>query len=123
MERRHEISDEDWERVKDQLPGKPGDPGRTAVDNRLFLNAVLWIARTGCPWRDLPERFGEWNSVFQRFNRWSKRSVWSRLLKFWQAPDLEYLMVDSTIVRVHQHASGASAEKKSTKRLAARVAV
>lgn len=118
--RRHEISDEAWDRLKDALPGKVGDPGRTAEDNRLFLNAVLWIARTGAPWRDLPERFGVWNSVFQRFNRWCKRGVWQRVLKAWQDPDLECLMLDSTIIRAHQHAAGASEQKKRKKRSAGR---
>jgi transposase len=105
--RRHEISDEQWDKVKDLLPGKPGDPGRMAEDNRNFLNAVLWIAKTGAPWRDLPERFGPWNSVFQRFNRWAKRGVWARLLEAWKDPDLECLMLDSTVIRAHQHAAGA----------------
>ena len=118
--RRHEISDDQWNRIKDFLPGKAGDPGRTAVDNRLFINAVLWIARTGVPWRDLPERFGEWNSVFQRFNRWCKRGVWARLLELWKDPDLEYLMLDSTIIRAHQHAAGASKKGDPIKRWAAR---
>lgn len=104
--RRHEMSDEQWEKVADLLPGKASDPGRTAVDNRLFLNAVLWIAKTGAPWRDLPERFGEWNSVFQRFNRWCKRGVWQAVLNAWKDPDLECLMLDSTIIRAHQHAAG-----------------
>ena len=76
--RRFELSDEQWVRVKGLLPGKEGDPGRAAEDNRLFLDAVLWIARTGAPWRDLPERFGRWNSVFTRFNRWSVKGVWQR---------------------------------------------
>ena len=119
--RRHEITDEQWERIKDLLPGKAGDPGRTAADNRLFLNAVFWIARTGVPWRDLPERFGEWNSVFQRFNRWCKRGVWARLLAVWQDPDLECLMLDSTIIRAYQHAAGALKKGATTKRWAARV--
>jgi transposase len=61
------------------LPGKPGDPGRSGADNRLFVEAVLWLARTGSPWRDLPEIFGNWNSVFVRFSRWSKDGVWDRL--------------------------------------------
>ena len=108
--RRHEISDEQWEKIKDLLPGKPGDPGRTAEDNRAFIHAVLWIAKTGAPWRDMPERFGVWNSVFQRFNRWAKRGVWGRLLQAWQ--DLECLMLDSTVIRAHQHAAGA--RKKGT---------
>lgn len=63
--RRHEVGEEQWAKIKDFLPGKVSDPGRTAEDNRLFVNAVLWIAKTGVPWRDLPERFGKWNSVFQ----------------------------------------------------------
>ena len=115
--RRHEISDELWERIKDLLPGKSGDPGRTGRNNRLFVNAVLWIARTGAPWRDLPGRFGEWNTVFQRFNRWCKRGVWKRLLELWKDPDLECLMLDSTIIRAHQHAAGGPGQKKGAKLL------
>ena len=120
--RRHEITDEQWERIKDFLPGKESDPGRTAADNRLFINAVFWIARTGVPWRDLPERFGEWNSVFQRFNRWCKRGVWARLWEVWKDPDLECLMLDSTIIRAHQHAAGAVKKGITMKRWAGRVA-
>ena len=119
--RRHEISDEQWDKVKDLLPGKPGDPGRTAEDNRRFLNAVLWIAKTGAPWRDLPERFGPWNSVFQRFNRWAKHGVWARLLEAWKDPDLECLMLDSTVIRAHQHAAGAR-KKGATRPSGVRVA-
>ncbi len=70
--RRYEITDEQWERIMDLLPGKSGDAGRTGKDNRCFVNGVLWIARSGAPWRDLPERYGKRNSVFTRFNRWSK---------------------------------------------------
>jgi transposase len=118
--RRHEISDEHWAKIEDLLPGKACDRGRTAEDNRLFINAVLWIARTGAPWRDLPERFGAWNSVFQRFNRWCKRGVWGKLLEIWQEPDLEHMMLDSTIIRAHQHAAGALKKKKRTKLSAGR---
>lgn len=108
MRRRHELADEQWLKIEPHLPGRAADPGRTGEDNRLFLNAVLWIAKTGAPWRDLPERFGNWNSVFQRFNRWCKRGVWQRLLKILGGdPDLEHLLLDSTIVRAHQHAAGA----------------
>jgi len=74
--RRHEIADEPWGRIKDFLPGQPDDPGVTASDNRRFVNAVLWIAKTGAPWRDLPERFGNWNSIWRRFDRWSAKGVW-----------------------------------------------
>lgn len=113
--RRYELSDEEWERIEPLVPGKEGDPGVHGQDNRRFVNAVIWIARTSAPWRDLPERFGEWNSVYQRFNRWSKSGVWGRVLKAVQSPDLEALMLDSTIVRAHQHAAGGS-EKKGTRR-------
>jgi transposase len=105
--RRHEIKDEDWDRIKDMLPGRPGDPGVTAKDNRLFLNAVLWIAKTGAPWRDLPERFGPWNSAWKRFDRWAKKGVWGRVFGALQDPDLEWMILDSTVVRAHQHAAGA----------------
>ena len=113
--RRHEIKDEDWERVKDRLPGQPGDPGVTAKDNRLFINAVLWIAKTGAPWRDLPERFGPWGSVWKRFDRWAKKGVWQRVFEALRDPDLEWMIIDSTVVRAHQHAAGA--EKKGSMRI------
>jgi transposase len=106
MLRRHEIKDEDWDRIKDLLPGQPGDPGVTAKDNRLFINAVLGIAKTGAPWRDLPERFGHWNSVWRRFDRWARKGVWQRVFETLQDPDLEWLLIDSTVVRAHQHAAG-----------------
>ena len=105
--RRFELSDEQWKRVEGLLPGRPGSPGRRGDDNRLFLEAVLWIARTGAPWRDLPERFGESNSVFQRFNRWAKKGVWQRVFDALQDPDLEWVMLDATIIRAHVHAAGA----------------
>ena len=93
-----------------KVPGKETDPGRTA-DNRLFVHAVLWIARSGAPWRDLPERFGEWNSVYVRFNRWAKKGVWKRVFEELQEPDrtanrLDWIMTDSTIIRAHQHSAG-----------------
>jgi putative transposase len=101
------LPDHVWERMRPHLPGKPGDPGRTGVDNRLFVEAVLWMARTGGPWRDLLDIFGNWNSIFVRFSRWSKDGVWDRLfVAMADDPDFEYIMVDSTIVRAHQHAAG-----------------
>ena len=119
--RRFELSDEQWQRVESLLPGQPGSPGRSGDNNRLFLEAVLWIVRTGTPWRDLPERFGDWNSVFQRFNRWSKKGVWQRVFDALQEPDLEWLMLDATIVRAHVHAAGAR-KKAGISSLAGRVA-
>ena len=102
------LSDGQWERVAPVLPGKPGDPGRSGADNRLFLEAVLWVARTGVPWRDLPPAFGNWNSVFQRFRRWAKKGVFERIFQALSGdPDFEYVMIDGTIVRVHQHGTGA----------------
>ena len=97
-----------WERIAPLLPGKPGDPGRSAADNRRFLEAVLWIARTGAPWRDLPEQFGRWNSVFRRFRRWTLKGVFERVFRSLSGdPDFEYAIIDGTIVRVHQHGTGA----------------
>lgn len=101
------ISDERWHRLAPLLPGKASDPGRTARDNRLFIDAVLWIARTGAPWPALPAHFGKYNSVFQRFNRWAKNGVWERIFDALQEPDTEWLLLDSTTVRAHQHAAGA----------------
>jgi transposase len=117
--RRHEIKDEDWARIRDMLPGQPGDPGVTAKDNRLFVNAVLWIARTGAPWRDLPERFGPWGSVWKRFDRWARKGVWRRVFEVLLDPDLEWLIIDSTVVRAHQHAAGACKKGAPTRPWAA----
>ena len=102
------LSDSQWARVANLLPGKDGDPGRSARDNREFLEAVLWIARTGAPWRDLPDEFGLWNSVFQRFRRWANKGVFERVFKVLSADaDFEYLLIDGTIVRLHQQGAGA----------------
>jgi transposase len=110
--RRHAISDADWDRIKHLLPGQKGHRGVTAKDNRLFIDAVLSIAKTGVPWRDLPERFGNWNSAWRRFDRWGTNGTWERVFKELQDPDLEALLIDSTIVRAHPCAAGA--EKKAT---------
>ncbi len=105
--KRHRLSDAQWQRIAPLVCGKPGDPGRHGEDNRRFVEAVLWLGRTGAPWRDLPAEFGEWNSVFRRFSRWAKRGVWSRILEqVSQDPDLESLIIDATIIRAHQHAAG-----------------
>ena len=119
---RHAISDENWERIKDLLPGQEGDPGVTAKDNRLFIDAVLWLAKTGAQWRDLPERFGKWNSVWRRLDRWASKGVWEKVLRALQDPDLEWLLLDSTVIRAHQHAAGAKKGGLKPKRLAVRAA-
>lgn len=102
---RHTLSDEQFARIAHLLPGKDGDRGRTAASNKRFLEAVLFVAHNGGRWRNLPERFGKWNSVFVRFNRWSKKGIWRRLFESVQEADLEWLMVDSTIMRAHQDAT------------------
>ena len=105
---RYVLTDAQWAKMAPHCLGKPGDPGRRGADNRLFVEGVLWIARTGSPWRDLPASFGKWNSVFRRFRDWVKADVFKRLFDAVSAePDMEYAMVDATIVKVHRHGQGA----------------
>ena len=104
MVSRYRLRDDQWVRIKELLPGKASDRGVTACDNRLFVEAVLWIARTGAPWRDLPETYGHWHRVYVRYNRWSRKGVWLQIMASLATDaDLEHLMVDGSIVRVHQH--------------------
>ena len=106
MVKRYELSDEQWERICKLLPGKAGDPGRTAQDNRRFVNAVLWVLRSGARWSDLPERYGKWKSVHTRFARWAKKGAWERVFATLVADRRnEYLMLDTTLVRAHQQAA------------------
>ncbi len=102
------ISDAQWAKMEPLCPGKKSDPGRTGKDTRVFLEAVLWIARTDSPWRDLPSEFGNWSSVFQRFRRWVKADVFKQIFDaVSDVPDMEYAMIDGTIVNVHCHGQGA----------------
>jgi transposase len=117
MGRRHEVSDADWERIADLLPGRPGQHGGVAEDNRRFVNAVLYVAKTGIPWRDLPERLGNWNSQWRRFDRWAKAGRFAAVAAALADPDLDVLILDSTVVRAHACAAGS---KKSGTGLAAR---
>ena len=115
--RRFALRDDQWERIKDLLPGREGHVGANAKDNRLFVEAVLWRYRCGAPWRDLPERFGDWNNTHRRFSRWAKTGVWEQIFKHLAAdPDNEYAMIDSTIVRAHQHSAGAVKKGVATRR-------
>lgn len=108
LEQRFVVTDRLWQRLEAHLPGKASDAGATAHDNRLFLEAVFWRVRTGSPWRDLPAAFGHWNSQFRRFRRWAQTGVFDRLFNAMSDdPDLEYALIDGTIVSVHQKASGA----------------
>jgi transposase len=117
MGRRHEIADADWDRIKGLLPGQPGQHGGIAEDNRRFINAVLYVARTGIPWRDLPERYGNWNSQWRRFDRWAEAGRFAALAAVLRDPDLDVLILDSTVIRAHPCAAGA---KKNGTGLAAR---
>ena len=95
-----------WKRLEPLLPGKAGDPGRTAADNRLFVDGVLWVLRSGAHWCDLPERYGKWKSLHQRFARWAKAGVWEQIFEaLTDDADNEYLMIDTTLVRAHQQAA------------------
>lgn len=114
------LRDDQYARIAPLLPGKPGDRGVTAANNRLFVEAVLWLARTGAPWRDLPAEFGSWNSVYRRFGRWADNGVWQRVFdELSKDADFEDIFIDSTVVRAHQHAAGA-AKKTALRRLADR---
>jgi transposase len=104
---RHAVSDADWDRIKHLLPTRG-----PAADNRLFVDAILYVARTGVPWRDLPGRFGNWNSAWRRFDRWARAGVWQRVFEALQDPDLEWLILDSTVIRARPCAAGA--KKKRT---------
>ncbi len=102
------LTDAQWEKMRPFCLSKPGERGRTGGDARLFVEAVLWIARTSSPWRDLPPLFGKWNSVFKRFRDWVRADVFKRLFEAASdEPDMEHAMVDATIVRVHRHGQGA----------------
>jgi len=108
MTRRYALRDDQWERIKDLLPGRDGAVGVTAKDNRLFVEAVLYRYRAGIPWRDLPERFGDYRVIHTRFSRWTTTGVWQRMFQALSADaDNEYAMLDATIVRAHQHSAGA----------------
>src|ERR687886_1648314 len=116
--KRGDLTDEQWERLQPLLPPQKPKTGRPNEEHRRIINGILWIDRTGAPWRDLPERYGPWRTVASRFYRWRKAGVWERVLKALQRRkdaqgeldwDTHYL--DATIVRAHQHAAGA---KKGT---------
>ncbi len=111
---RHDLTDRQWERLKSLLPPQKPPIGRPNLDHRIVINGILWIARTGAPWRDLPESYGVWSTVASRFYRWRKAGIWQRILEALQQRDdaagridWQVHFVDGTIVRAHQHAAGA----------------
>jgi transposase len=115
MLRRYRLRDDQWDVIKDLLPGRAGTAGGTARDNRLFVDAVLYRYRAGIPWRDLPECFGNWKNVHKRFSRWAQSGIWQTVMAhLTDDADNEYAMIDSTIVRAHQHSAGAL-KKRATR--------
>lgn len=119
MIRRHELTDTQWEAIQEYLPGKASDPGRTAVDNRLFVNAVLFVMKTGIPWEDLPERYGKPNTVWKRFDRWCAKEVWEQVFRALGEEELELELaevhLDSSIIKAHQTASTGRREPNEKK--------
>lgn len=119
---RGEITDQQWKRLQPLLPPQKGKTGRPARDHRQIINGILWVHRTGAPWRDLPERYGPWRTVASRFYRWQKAGVWQRVLEALQQAadrqgeiDWQIHYVDSTSIRAHQHAAGAKKGRQTTK--------
>ena len=116
-QRRHDLSDEAWALLEPHLPGQSGQWGGVARDNRLFINAVFWILRTGAPWRDLPPEYGRWGTVHQRFIRWRDKRVWENLLEILiDEADYEWLMIDASHCKVHPHAAGAKGGNQGMER-------
>jgi transposase len=99
----------EWQKIRDFLVRCPDVYLGTEADSRRFMEAVLWINRTGAPWRDLPPHDGNWNSIYKRFARWCDQGIWGQLLAaFADDPDMENVLLDSTIVRAHPCAAGAA---------------
>ncbi|HLL90147.1 MAG TPA: transposase [Tepidisphaeraceae bacterium] len=102
---RHELTDTQWDELEQLLPGKEGDPGRTAADNRLFANAVVFVLKTGIPWSDLPGRFGKSDTVRKRFDRWCARGIWQKVARAAGVADLQEVQLDATTIKAHPVAS------------------
>ena len=113
---RHALRDDQWAKIKDFLPGREGHVGGTAANNRLFVDAVIFRYRTGVSWRDLPDRFGNGVAVHRRYRRWCVSGVFTRIFEALSIdPDAEYMSIDSTSVRAHQHSAGAQKKTAKTK--------
>jgi transposase len=123
MRRRYDVSDEVWAMISPLLPAERGRKARPCRDNREMVNAMLWILRTGAPWRDLPSHFPPWKSVHTRFSRWAAQGIWQRaLLEMTKFADTDGFMIDGTIMKAHQDAHGAQ-KKVARSRSAARAVV
>ena len=118
MPNRHEISDNDWERVKDFFPPENRGEGRPSRSNRIMLNGILWQAKTGAPWRDLPEWYGPWQTVYSRFRKWSLGDVFKKVFKLLSGDaDMQDISIDSTSCKAHQHSAGAKKGLKMPRRI------
>jgi len=113
MARRHELTQAEWERIEPFLPARNRGQGRPGKDIRQIINAILWILSTGAPWRDLPEHYGPWKSVYNRYREWTKAGVWTRVyeallenIPTTNATEWVVWQIDSTTCKVHQHAAG-----------------
>ena len=114
MPKRYELTEAQWQKIEDRLPGKAGDRGRTARDNRTFVNGVLWVLRSGAYWCHMPDRYGNWKSNHKRFTRWARAGVWEEVFEvLTRDADNEYLMIDTTIVRAHQQAASGKGGAKT----------
>jgi len=114
MGNRGDITNEQWERLQGLLPESKTKRGRPLQDHRQILNGILWVLRTGAPWRDMPERYGKWTTIYSRFQRWRKSGAWKKMFADLQTTleresnvDWEIHFIDSTTVRAHQYAAGA----------------
>jgi transposase len=123
MPRRHELTDQEWARLQPLLP--PHTAGKPRQDDRRLINGILWKLATGAPWRDLPERYGSWSTVYTRFRRWTLASVWQRIFAAVQRQadaagqvDWTVHFVDGTVIRAHQHAAGAKGGTRRPRRWA-----
>jgi|RhiMetdeSRZDD1v2_1073273.scaffolds.fasta_scaffold301311_2 transposase len=114
MARRYELTAEQWRRIEGMLPGKAGDRDRMATDKRTFVNGVMWVLRSGALWKHLPEQYGRWKSVYNRFLRWEKAGIWEKIFAVLiQDPRNQYAMIDSMIVRAHQQSKVGKGSKKT----------
>lgn len=114
MLKRYELTDQEWEQIVLLLPSNKGRWGRPPKDNRQMLNAMVWLARSGAPWRDLPERYGPWESVYSRFRKWIDDGVLDNIFRVLSLEsELYELSIDASIVQAHQHSAGA--KKGATK--------
>ena len=123
MRYRGELTDQEWERLEPLLPPERPERGRPNVEHRRIINGIVWRERTGAPWRDLPERYGPWSTVYSRFWRWREAGIWERIFAAIQQQadqagevDSSVQFVDGTVIRAHQHAAGAKGGRQHRRR-------